>query len=197
MKMPDYSKILRVVVILAAVLCCLRFVIGTNIYEKNNEKAAVTETGLSYFRSFSLNTPDGKTFTEGDLKAYKVTVINGWAPWCGPCVNEMPDLSELNGEYGEKGLQVIGIVADYSMTYDKAEYDRDIAAILEKTRVTYPILLSDETFTDEVFPTMRNAFPCTWAVDSDGNLLETVHGGKTRSDWQKYFDKWLEAAEHE
>ena len=54
-------------------------------------------TGLGTLASFTAGTLDGGTFTQDDIMAKDVTVINFWAQSCGPCIVEMPDLAEFAG----------------------------------------------------------------------------------------------------
>jgi thiol-disulfide isomerase/thioredoxin len=60
-------------------------------------------------------------------------VINFWASWCGPCVQEMPALSSLSQQYAAKGIQFIGIGIDSAA---------NITAFLNKVPVKYPVYVA-------------------------------------------------------
>lgn len=194
MKIPKYGLVLKWACLATILGAFLVLVIAINTYQAETERTEELEAHMTYFNDFSLSTVDGGTFSQDDLKDYKVTVVNGWATWCGSCVSEMPDLEKLNQKYKEKGLQIVGLIADYYLKDDagKTAMKPEIDDIIQKTTVTYPCMYSDQAFGDEVSPTTRNALPCTWAIDKEGNLIEVVHGSNSEEKWSEYFDKWLE-----
>ena len=65
--------------------------------------------GLTAFTAYDL---DGNTQTEKLFEGKKLTVLNIWATYCGPCIQEMPALAEIHEEYAAKGVQIVGIVSD-------------------------------------------------------------------------------------
>lgn len=75
---------------------------------------------------------DGRMRSLPDEYAGRPLLINLWASWCGPCVTEMPELQRYSRIQRENGVQVVGIALD------EAEAVR---TFLERTSVTYPILL--------------------------------------------------------
>jgi thiol-disulfide isomerase/thioredoxin len=62
----------------------------------------------------------GKAFRIADFKG-KVTVVNLWATWCGPCVLEMPTLAKLQAEYAGKPVEVVPVSVDSASALDKAK----------------------------------------------------------------------------
>ena len=81
------------------------------------------------FESFTAQDLDGNQVDETIFEDAELTMINVWGTFCTPCLEEMPDLAELNREYQEKGVQIIGICSD-TINADK-ELDE---AQLEKAR---------------------------------------------------------------
>lgn len=120
--------------------------------------------------SFETLSLEGETVTGDDLfSGHKVTMVNIWATWCGPCVAEMPQLEQLNTAFAQKDCQIIGLCVDAVNDEAKAE----ALAILEEAGVTYPnIILSPEMKWANV-----NVFPTSFFIAEDGTILtESVEG---------------------
>lgn len=174
--------------------------ISFNVAQKNADAIAEAEVNADYFADFSLQTFDGETFSQEDLKQAKFMILNAWNPGCVGCIEEMPDLEELSKTYRDKGILIIGIVADYYQKIqqmDEETYLADIKRTIEGTGVTYPTLLADEAFTRAIFPLTGNSFPCTWAVDPQGKIIDSQSGSLSRKEWIDYFDSLLETAERD
>ncbi|MDD3653047.1 MAG: redoxin family protein [Desulfotomaculaceae bacterium] len=118
-----------------------------------------------YFPPFILTGLDGKQYSSASVfGANKVTLINCWATFCGPCIREMPDLERLRQDYQDLGLGVIGIVLDA----DKAQQAKTMAARLG---TGYPHLLDNGSFGQYIY-----AVPQTYLVDSEGRIVRAVTG---------------------
>ncbi len=193
-------KLILAVMAFVTALVAVYFCIGQNIAQIRVDKQFEDAMNLSFFKEFSLKLVSGDgEITEDIYKGHKVTVFNGWGPWCAPCVNEMPDLDELNREYADKGLQIIGVVADYYLTVgdgDSSDYDAEINSVLDKLNISYPNVLADEAFNNQVVPTMNNAFPCTWAVNENGDVIGILSGSNEADVWRDQFDQWLKQADN-
>ena len=61
--------------------------------------------------SSSFDTPAGTRLAMADLRGQKL-VLNFWAPWCPPCVREMPALDRFQRNFGPRGWRVVGLAAD-------------------------------------------------------------------------------------
>jgi peroxiredoxin len=99
----------------------------------------------------------------------KAMLVNFWATWCAPCVQEMPELAELSsGEAGKK-LQVIGIGID-SPT--------NIAEFSTKYKITYPVLVAGMSGTDlsRQFGNVNGGLPFTVLIGADGQVRKTYLG---------------------
>lgn len=120
-----------------------------------------------------------------------ITLVNYWATWCGPCIQELPDLASLSELTGGK-IQVVSVLLDSVDSFGK----RDESAIeamhtlAEDAGVAYPVLVPD-TFLS-IVGSMVSAIPTTFVVDGNGVLLDTVIGSMTAEEWieraQEYID---------
>ena len=78
----------------------------------NLKQAAESAEGMT-IKDFTQSGPDGTPLSLlGEVGKNKITVIDFWASWCGPCRQEMPFMLELYGKYKDKGLGIIGISLD-------------------------------------------------------------------------------------
>lgn len=92
-------------------------------------------------------------------------LVNLWASWCGPCIEEMPELDRYAAAQGRSGVQVVGIALD-----DQAA----VEAFLERIPVRYPILLDAPGPRDAgvQLGNPRGVLPYTALVSADGRLLK-------------------------
>ncbi len=136
---------------------------------------------------------DGKTYTEKVFSDYDLTLVNVFTTWCSPCVKEIPELQELYKEMKDKGVGVAGVVLD--TTDEKGNQDEEAvkkAGILqEKTKAEYPFLTPDATMMNGRLQGI-SAFPETFFVDKDGNIVgDTYTGSHTLDEWKEIVEKEL------
>lgn len=96
----------------------------------------------------------------------KVTVLNFWATWCPPCVEEIPEFVEVSEDLKEKGLSVVGVSLD-------EEGAKVVEPFVKENRITYPILLSDGK---EPLVTDMPAIPVTIVLDRQGREVKRFDG---------------------
>ncbi len=114
--------------------------------------------------SFESQTLQGDPVTSEELfSGCKVTMINVWATWCGPCISELPDLQGLDASFAEKDCQIIGVCLD--ATRDEAK--QEALQLLEKSGVSYPNIL----VTPDMDWTAVMAIPTSYFVSEDGTIL--------------------------
>jgi peroxiredoxin len=88
---------------------------------------------LDTLPDFRLPDLEGREIASADWSG-KVLVLNYWATWCPPCLNEMPLLSRAQDTLGDRGVQVVGIAIDRRS---------DVKGFLAKHPVSYPILIGN------------------------------------------------------
>ncbi|PJR04571.1 TlpA disulfide reductase family protein [Avrilella dinanensis] len=111
---------------------------------------------------FSAPTPEG---TEESLKENlgKVTVIDFWAAWCGPCRKENPNVVRIYEKYKDQGLSIIGV----SLDRDKDAWLKAIA----DDGLTWTQISNLAYFSDPIAKEYNiNAIPATFILDADGNI---------------------------
>ena len=142
---------------------------------------------------FETKGVDGKDYTEKVFSDYDLTLVNIFTTWCSPCVNEIPELEKLYEEMKEKGVGVVGVVLD-TVGDDGKQDDATVkkAGVLqEKTKASYPFLIPDSTMMNGRLNGI-SAFPETFFVDKDGNIVgETYSGSHSLDEWKKIVEKEL------
>ena len=143
---------------------------------------------------FETKGVDGKDYTEKVFSDYDLTLVNVFTTWCSPCVNEIPELEKLYEEMKEKGVGVVGVVLD--TVGDDAKQNEDTvkkAGVLqEKTKASYPFLVPDSTMMNGRLNGI-SAFPETFFVDKEGNIVgETYSGSHSLDEWKEIVEKELE-----
>lgn len=154
--------------------------------ELNMQEAVVDETvendAVQMQFSFTTTDIEGNSVSLQDYAGAKLIMINFWEPWCGPCVNEMPDLEKLYEEYGSDGFIILGV-------FSTTEMSEDAKDILKSCGTTYPILEYVDTL--EQFTT--DYVPTTVFLDQNGNVLtdEPIIGANSYSDWKQIIEGYL------
>lgn len=150
------------------------------------------QTGNEASISFETTDLDGNPVSSADIfSRNKITMVNIWGTFCGPCINEMPDLEVLNQRIGDKGCALIGVVIDADVDHQMAVIQA-AEEIIGYTGVSYLNLLPWEGVDDQ-FPAQY--IPTTYFVDSNGNIVgEAAVGSRGADDYEALIDEALSAA---
>ncbi|RCW45638.1 TlpA family protein disulfide reductase [Paenibacillus prosopidis] len=130
---------------------------------------------------FELPSLDEKFYKIGG-KQGKLTFVNFWASWCGPCELEAPDLQRIHEKYGDV-IQLYGINA--------TKYDKERAAreFVNEYEFTFPILM--DRVGDVTKQYKVDTFPTSFLIDSNGVIRERINGVITFEEWERLIEKWL------
>lgn len=137
---------------------------------------------------------DGKEFSGKDFSDYDLTMVNVFATWCSPCVQEIPDLAEIQKEMKDKGVNIVGVVTDtVDQTGENLEALEKAKLIRERSKAEYPFLLPDQSNFNGRLSGIQ-AFPETFFVDKKGQIVgETYSGSRNKKDWTAIIEKELSA----
>lgn len=124
---------------------------------------------------FTLKSNQGKNIRMSDLRG-QVVMLNFWASWCGPCVQEFPYLEKIYQRYGNAGFTLLGVNIDNT--------EEQAMSFLKGRDASFPIVFDPDL-------KVRNAYkkfegmPLSIFVDCDGNI-EAIHRSYYAGDEKKY-----------
>lgn len=135
-----------------------------------SEKMDKKDVSISTAELFATTLPDENGVPQA-LSQWqgKMIVLNFWATWCPPCREEMPELSELNTEYQDKNVIVIGIALD------EIELIKEFNA---ENKMSYPLLAAEDTGGNLAanLGNNKSALPYTVIIKPDGTVANTYFG---------------------
>ena len=114
---------------------------------------------------FTAKDLNGKTVSLSAFKG-KVVLLNFWATWCPPCRAEMPSLNKLYNMLKPRGLEVVAVSTDRSIS--------DIKDFIESHRVGFPVLFDSERSASKLYRVF--SMPTTFLIDRKGIIVEKFYG---------------------
>jgi peroxiredoxin len=128
----------------------------------------VSESAARLLYGQTLPDAAGQPYELGSLRG-KTVVLNFWATWCPPCVEEMPELAGLHREISARNALVLGIGIDSAS---------NIKAFAEKGEYPYPLLVAGLGGTElaRQLGNQSGALPYTVVIDPDGRVIEKKLG---------------------
>lgn len=133
----------------------------------------------------SLNDLDGKPRKLSEWRG-RWLLVNFWATWCGPCMEEIPLLIRAQSEQGGRGLQVLGVAMDDPEAVAKA---------VREMGFNYPTLAGDEAVLTamESLGNSLGAIPYTVLIGPDGRIRHLEMGGIDAAKLEMLLDRFLPA----
>lgn len=135
--------------------------------------------GVANVGDFITQDVFGQEYTQEIFAEYDLTLVNAFATWCSPCVNEIPELEQLRQAFAEKGIKlgVVGMVMDAKTQSGVDENAVDLAKTLyERSGAQFPFLIPDEGELNGRLKGLE-AYPESFFVDSDGNIVSDPYVG--------------------
>ena len=159
---------------------------GDMVFSADSQNAV---TDLSNLQTKDI---DGKEFSGKDFSDYDLTMVNVFATWCSPCVQEIPDLAEIQKEMKDKGVNIVGVVTDtVDQTGENQEALEKAKLIRERSKAEYPFLIPDQNNFNGRLSGIQ-AFPETFFVDKKGQIVgETYSGSRNKKAWIEIIEKEL------
>jgi len=163
------NKKLAVVAAVAVIFCALGVVFGSKTKAPAPVAASTAvPSPASNLYAQSLNDLAGKPQALAQWKG-KPLLVNFWATWCGPCVQEMPELSALANEEAGKRYNIIGVGIDSPSA---------MSEFATKHNIKYPLLVGGMGGTElsRAFGNTNGGLPFTVLIGADGQVRKTYLG---------------------
>ena len=149
---------------------------------------------MQKFPAFEGKDLDGNTVKSDELfSANAVTVVNFWFTTCSPCVGELGELDALNKELADKGGALIGVNA-FTLDGDETAI-ADAKDVLAKKGATYQNVYFDSSSAAGAFTSNIFAFPTTYVIDRNGNIVgEPIVGAITEKNQAETLQSLIDQA---
>jgi thiol-disulfide isomerase/thioredoxin len=142
--------------------------------------AATDSTKNHAFKNFVLKDTAGKVHSLSQYKG-KWVIVNYWATWCPPCLEEVPDFVALYDSRKNKDVMVLGVVFDFENVAEVNEYVDDML-------MSYPIVLGDDAVMQQIGS--AEVLPTTYIYNPQGLLVKTKRGKVSK----QYLEDLIKAA---
>ena len=148
-----------------------------------------------------LKTTDiyGRSVDSSLIADRKLVMVNIWATYCQPCINEMTDLGNLSRDLADQGILILGLISDCQngdLSANQAQLKK-AQSIASSTKADYPHLLPTERMHWD-FLSGLEAVPTTFFVDGTSRQVGSVYlGAKSEAEWREIISSTLAGLEGE
>lgn len=160
---------------------------NTGKSDSNSGKQETSENGFPVnMPEFSTTDMDGNKVTNDIFADYDLTVVNFWATYCNPCINELPELAEWKKELPDN-VNLIGLLVDVD---EKGSDQYKLAEkIIKETGADYQHLIATEEFDDMISNLV--GVPTTFFVDSTGKIIGEPFAGADVDAYKQTVEDYL------
>lgn len=139
-----------------------------------SQAKSAADTPAAAFWALTLESPDGVSMAMQQF-AGKPLLLNFWATWCPPCVEELPLLSQFQEAQRSRGWQVLGLAVDQPSA---------VRTWLARSPLTFPVAMAGLGGTDlsKQLGNLTGGLPFSVVLDADGALLHRKAGQLTPED---------------
>ena len=130
-------------------------------------------------QEFTLEDIQGKTHRLADYRG-KWVLVNYWATWCPPCLDEIPELVSLHNAHHDKDLLVIGIAMDSGSS-------NKVNAFVQAHGISYPVVMSDRKVKAQLGEVQ--ILPFSYLYNPQGELVSSQAGEVTRASVEAFINK--------
>lgn len=159
----------------------------TKSADQNSEEQRTSENGFPVnMPEFSTEDMNGEKVTNDIFANYDLTVVNFWATYCNPCINELPELAEWKKELPDN-VNLIGLLVDV----DKKDSDqyKQAEKIISQTGADYQHLIATDAF-DDIISNLAGV-PTTFFVDRTGKIIGEPFAGADVSAYKQTVEDYL------
>lgn len=179
----------KLTLLIAALLVILVAVIVVTTLQEAGTKTPSTGTGTTagpgtlgtgyVVRPFSASDLNGRIVDNSFFANQRLTMVNVWGTFCGPCIREMPDLAQLPGEFPATDFAILGVIADTPGASNEATARQ----LTGSTGVTYTNVIPDHSIMTEILIDV-SVVPTTFFVDHTGTVVgEVLTGSRSKVEW--------------
>ncbi|WP_443658386.1 TlpA family protein disulfide reductase [Dorea sp.] len=177
---------------LAGILCLGLWACSSSEDSSSSDSSGTTKQETSE-NGFPVNMPefsttdmDGNKVTNDTFADYDLTVVNFWATYCNPCIDELPELTEWKKELPDN-VNLIGLLVDVD---EKGSDQYKLAEkIIKETGADYQHLIATEEFDDMISNLV--GVPTTFFVDSTGKIIGEPFAGADVNAYKQTVEDYL------
>ena len=177
---------------LAGILCLGLWACSSSEDSSSSDSSGTTKQETSE-NGFPVNMPefsttdmDGNKVTNDTFADYDLTVVNFWATYCNPCIDELPELAEWKKEL-PNNVNLIGLLVDVD---EKGSDQYKLAEkIIKETGADYQHLIATEEFDDMISNLV--GVPTTFFVDSAGKIIGEPFAGADVDAYKQTVEDYL------
>ena len=147
--------------------CCIGFaILGLICSQRPSALAQEGPSAGAPAPDWELTGLDGKTVKFSDFRG-KVVILDFWATWCMPCRIEIPHFVELQKQYGDKGLAIVGVSLD-------EQGPKVVKKFMKQFQMTYLVVIGNEKIVAAYGGI--EGIPTTFVIDRDGRIVRGYVG---------------------